>query len=299
MSALDAKDVIVHNEDKKVKNGDLLEAVRAYHDVWAIRYDTDYKQRAGLYHAVTLARLTQYLPIDPDVPVLDAGGGTGIWAEELLRQGFRHITLVDSSSGMLNIARRKLSAALANGTVNILQGDITCLEELPDGEFGCVLALGDVLSYCNFTEQALCEFFRVARRGATLIVSVESRLGRAEELLEIGDVEGAQSAIECGVALIGNPSWSRPFRARLFEPDEIQGLLVQAGFEIVSVVGKAIVRTSISIDEIDSPRYRWLIDFELANGDNPSLIRRARWIEVVARKSLDYIPSEINKDGSK
>ncbi len=268
-----------------MNNNDSSGDARAYHNVWANRYDKDYAQRAGLYHAVTEARLTKYLRLPPDVAVLDAGGGTGIWTEVLLRHGFHNITLLDNLPGMLNIARHKLSADLTMGSVEIILGDVTSLGIFPNDSFGCVLALGDVLSYCYFTENALRELARVARPGAIVIASVESRLGRAEEFLEVCEIEGARAAIEDGIASIGNPSWSTPFRARLFEADEIRKLFIDSGFEVVSLFGKTILQTSIPIDEINQPQYKWLIDFELTKGSDPTLIRRARWLEIVAQKT--------------
>ena len=49
--------------------------------------------------------------------ILDAGCGTGTPAKRLLDFGFQHLTLMDASSGMLEVARDKLDKEIKDGKV--------------------------------------------------------------------------------------------------------------------------------------------------------------------------------------
>ena len=64
---------------------DNLKKMVARHDWEAETYDADYFKRLALYHKITLDNVKRFLPVNNDAPVLDAGGGTGIWSLELAR----------------------------------------------------------------------------------------------------------------------------------------------------------------------------------------------------------------------
>lgn len=259
-------------------------SVQAYHDLWARMYDSDYERKAGLYHAVTLARLRQFLSTPRPGSVLDVGGGTGIWSDVLLRLGCPRVTLLDASPGMLECARRRLCIAIKKGCVEVITGDVTHMDMIENDAFSLILAQGDVLSYCGSAEAGLQEIARVAKGGALVIVSVDGRIGRAQELLDVGDLEGARSAIHLGIAPMGNPSLSRQFSSRSFDPNELRQLVEGAGLQVVSLVGKCMLRVSVSVAQIATPAYSWLVDFELERGGDPLYLRRSRWLEVVACK---------------
>ncbi|XP_053406516.1 uncharacterized protein LOC123546167 [Mercenaria mercenaria] len=79
------------------------------------RYDD---QRAAVGSDVMAAMLQFYIGKKlQDLQILDAGCGTGNYAKSLIEHGARQISLLDSSPGMLEKAKDKLSDYIANGTV--------------------------------------------------------------------------------------------------------------------------------------------------------------------------------------
>ena len=76
------------------------------YDQWAEEYDADLESDFGWISpqrtSETLAR-----HLDKDESILDAGAGTGLVGECLHQMGYRNLTAMDLSTGMLEVARRK------------------------------------------------------------------------------------------------------------------------------------------------------------------------------------------------
>ena len=93
---------------KSLRNRKPQEELESEYNVWASDYDADLRvlgfsgPRAG---AETLAN---YMT-DREAKILDAGAGTGMVGKELARLGFKHITALDLSPGMLMEAEKNQS----------------------------------------------------------------------------------------------------------------------------------------------------------------------------------------------
>ena len=74
-----------------------------------------------------------------DVHVLDAGCGTGRYAESLLRIGVGRITLLDACTKMLDVAKERLHDAIKQNKIDAVVE--ARLPDLPfeDGTFDAVL----------------------------------------------------------------------------------------------------------------------------------------------------------------
>jgi ubiquinone/menaquinone biosynthesis C-methylase UbiE len=116
-----------------------MDKVAAHHDRWAETYDSDYFSGMSLYHRVTWDNIRRFLPDHPGALVLDAGGGTGIWAVEVARQGCR-VVLLDASEGMLEKARQKAAELRAS---NRTPRESPTLHSYGDGAPRCVSQLMD------------------------------------------------------------------------------------------------------------------------------------------------------------
>ena len=76
------------------------------YDEWAKEYDKDLSEVFGWIAPTTAsAYLAKY--VHPDSAVLDAGAGTGLVGLALAEHGFRDLTAMDLSEGMLREARDK------------------------------------------------------------------------------------------------------------------------------------------------------------------------------------------------
>lgn len=152
------------------------ETIRNYYNTYGEKEWARLKK--GLHGVVeyenTLYLLHHYLPSKGRV--LDAGGGPGRYAIELANRGYI-VTLIDISDEQLKIAKEKTQEAGVK-LESIQSMDICDLRQLPDASFDSVLCLGGALSYVREKASiAIAELARVAKPGATIVVSVMSLLG--------------------------------------------------------------------------------------------------------------------------
>ena len=74
--------------------------------------------------ALSLALIQRAVP-DRDAPIIDVGGGASTLADDLLRAGYRDVTVLDLASRALSAARSRIEAAgLPADRVRWLEGDV-------------------------------------------------------------------------------------------------------------------------------------------------------------------------------
>ncbi len=137
------------------------ELIRRY-DMWAGQYDGDL---GSLDDYIAPSELTKVAVqhLDRAAQVIDAGAGTGFVGAALKAEGFEHLTALDYSEGMLEVARGK-------GIYRALhQCDLSKETALP-------AAMADALVTCGTTTQvpptALREYVRLVRPGGMIIFAV-------------------------------------------------------------------------------------------------------------------------------
>ncbi|GAA5533673.1 class I SAM-dependent methyltransferase [Deinococcus aluminii] len=187
--------------------------------------------------ARTLELLGRVLPSDPAV-VLDVGGGTGVYARELLNAGYT-VHLLDAMPG--HVARVQADPTLA-GLASVTLGDARTLP-FADARADAVLLMGPLYHLTGLSDRlaALTEARRVLRSGGVLVVTAIPR-----------------SAAICGDFTRGLPAeaYFRPIReaaytwgeylnpdhragyfttAYFHHPDELEAELAAAGFGDVTL----------------------------------------------------------------
>ena len=112
----------------------------------------------------------------PDLVLLDAGCGTGSYAEAILGQVAR-VEAIDANSGMLEVAARKLAAHAAADRITFTQGSVEQLR-FDDDEFDAVMVnqmlhhLGDGPAQgWQRHKRVISEIARVLRPGGTLVLN--------------------------------------------------------------------------------------------------------------------------------
>lgn len=132
------------------------------YDLWAAQYDGDL---GSLEHYIAPAKLAEVAAehLDLAARVIDAGAGTGLVGEALTAKGFAHLTALDFSAGMLEVARGK--------------GVYQALHECDlSRETALSADMADALVTCGTTTQvpssSLREYVRLVRPGGKIIFAV-------------------------------------------------------------------------------------------------------------------------------
>lgn len=116
--------------------------------------------------------LTSEVP--PGGRILDAGGGVGRFAAELLGRGYQ-VVLLDASEKALTCALRHFLEQGFEG-YTLRQGDVRDLSGFPDHSFDAVFGM-ELLCYTAEPERALQEMVRVLSPGGCMFLSVEGKYG--------------------------------------------------------------------------------------------------------------------------
>jgi cytosine/adenosine deaminase-related metal-dependent hydrolase/SAM-dependent methyltransferase len=129
-------------------------------DSWADVYDAQPNPLLSLEQRLLGPLLGEVRGLD----VLDAGCGTGRWLEHLAARSPRSLLGVDTSSAMLKVAAGKL-----NNLCDLRLGSCSALP-VPDASADMVMC-SFVVSYLDDLDSLACEIDRVARPGATIVLS--------------------------------------------------------------------------------------------------------------------------------
>ena len=136
------------------------------YDQWAEEYDADLESDFGwLSPQRTADTLAKY--VARDAAILDAGAGTGLVGQCLHNLGYRNLTAMDLSQGMLEVARQK----------NIYQG----LDQMTMGEtlgyatdrFDASVVVG-VFTQGHAPASSLDELVRVTKPGGHIVFSLRT-----------------------------------------------------------------------------------------------------------------------------
>jgi len=261
-----------------------LEKVADHHDWWSETYDADYFQHFRLYHEVTLDNMRRFLPKTKDKPVLDAGGGTGIWSVELAQMGYR-VVLTDISRGMLKQAEKKMAELRLHDQVETMVSNICHMPEFEDGQFAMVVCEGDPLSYCGNHRAAVKELVRVLAPGGILIVSVDNRVSAMGWLREKSDPDAVQRLLETGEVVMPQNREGSFYVIHAFTPDELGSLWESNGLSVERIIGKlAIANRLACFRSEDEEIQQWLLALELKYNDNPAFYHCSGHLEIVGRK---------------
>ncbi|HHF08902.1 MAG TPA: class I SAM-dependent methyltransferase, partial [Kosmotoga arenicorallina] len=128
-----------------------------YYDEIASRYDYMYEEPYWVLYHMLLEKLVSDQNIKGKI--LDLGTGTGRWAIKLAEEG-ADIVAVDPSEKMLSVA--KMKARLNDVKIEFINAKGEALP-FENATFDSVLAMGDVISYCESPQELLSEINRVLK----------------------------------------------------------------------------------------------------------------------------------------
>ena len=151
-----------------------MEAVEKHYDERSGKYEAARKNLAlRICDAITWKYLEPLVPSDPSSLVLDAGGGTGVWAIPMAKKGCR-VVLLDISEKMLKIARERVVMEGLQDRVEIRKADMRKLD-YPDETFDFILC-EHALFLFEQPNQVVAELARALKREALIMLSAQNRL---------------------------------------------------------------------------------------------------------------------------
>jgi len=231
--------------------------------------------------------------------VLDAGGGPGRYTLELARLGY-DVVLLDLTPELLDIARYQIKkAGVADRVKQVLQGSIDDLSMFKDDTFDAVICLG-ALSHVvekENRERAIDELVRVAKKNATIFVSVIGRLailvcalvhwpadmeidGLYRKLYDTGDYHGGPGMYARG----------RNFApCHLYLSEELESSFKKKGVKVLEMVGlqglatRHEKETNRLFKKYPKAWKNWW-ELHLATCTRPSMVDNSQHFMIICRK---------------
>ncbi|HEX3156619.1 MAG TPA: methyltransferase domain-containing protein [Candidatus Angelobacter sp.] len=231
---------------------------------------------------LALTNLQEFLPAcQPDnlLPALDIGCGTGATAVRLARLGF-HVTLLDSSQAMLDIAQRAANDAGVSDHITAKYGDIIRLTSLFNtGSFDVILC-HNVLEYVEDPAAVMRGVAPLLRDSSGILsVLVRSQAGEVlKAAIQSGDLAGAKDAL--------TSEWTQESlyggKVRLFTLDNMRDILKAASFRIIAERGVRIIADYLPSKVSRVEEYGRILELERKLGKRAEFTAAARYIHLLA-----------------
>jgi S-adenosylmethionine-dependent methyltransferase len=211
---------------------------------------------------------------------LDLGCGTGATAVRLARLGI-HMTLLDSSSAMLDIAKRAAREAGLDGRIVLNHGDAAQVANLFPAESFDVVLCHNILEYVDDPVAVLRGAARAMRdSSAMLSVIVRNQAGEVlKAAIQAGDLAAAEQNL---TALWGRESLYAG-KVRLFTAESLQTMLMEASLAVTAKRGLRVVSDYLPPRVSLSAEYDRIFELELKLGRRPEFAAVARYTQCLAR----------------
>lgn len=261
------------------------------------RPDTDFRNDAGKYAVylktpegrlrldLAFANLQEFLPVQEghnSMCALDLGSGTGATAVRLAHLRF-HVTMLDSSRAMLDLAKRAASEAGVGDQVTPKQGEVTELASLFSAGAFDVILCHNLLEYVDDPGAVLRGVARLMR-GPAAILSVVVRHQAGEVLktaIQTGDLAAAERALSAEWA--EEPLYRG--KVRLFTLDSLEAMSKEASLTMIARRGVRTVADYLPPQISRSAEYERIFALERRLGARPEFVAFARYLHCLARQT--------------
>jgi SAM-dependent methyltransferase len=232
---------------------------------------------------LAFANLQDFLPLQakPSLAALDLGCGTGVVAVRLARLGI-HVTLLDSSPAMLDIATRAVREAGVTDKVVLQHGDAAQLANLFHTRSFDVILCHNILEYCDDPGAVLRGAAR-ALRDSSAILSVLVR-NRAGEVFKAAIQGGDLAAAENGLTAEWGQESLYGGRVRLFTSDSLRAMLTEALLAAIAERGVRVLADYLPPRVSRSADYERIFELERKLGSRPEYATVSRYIQCLARR---------------
>jgi S-adenosylmethionine-dependent methyltransferase len=214
---------------------------------------------------------------------LDLGCGTGATAVRLARLGI-HMTLLDSSSAMLDIAKRAAREAGVDGRIALNHADAAQVANLfPAGSFDVVLC-HNILEYVDDPNSVFSAAAKVLQNNSTGILSILVR-NWAGEVFKAGVKAGDLGAAERNLTTMWGHESLFGDRVRLFTLDSLQVMTNGASLAVAAERGVRVISDYLPPQISRREEYERIFELERKLGSRPEFAAVARYIQIIARHS--------------
>ena len=234
---------------------------------------------------LAFANLQEFLPLPhakPSLRALDLGCGTGVTGVRLARLGI-HVTLLDSSPAMLDVAKRAAREAGVTEKVALKHGDAAQVADLfHAGSFDVILC-HNILEYVDDPGVVLRGAAR-ALRDSSAILSVLVR-NQAGEVLKAAIQAGDLAAAEHNLTAEWGQESLCGSRVRLFTPDSLQAILKAASLAVTAGRGVRVIADYLPPRVSRSAEYDRILGLERKLGSRPEFAAVARYTHCLAHRA--------------
>jgi hypothetical protein len=194
-----------------------------------------------------------------------------------------HVTLLDSSSTMLDLANRAAREAGAATRIELKQGEAAQVANLfCPGSFDVIL-LHTVLEFVEDPSAVLRATAQVmAGSPAILSVLVRNQAGEVlKAAIQTGDLAAAEHALtaECGRESLFGSS------VRLFTADSLQAMLKTASLRVAAVRGVRVISDYLPPSVSRIAAYEAILKLERKLGCRPEFAAVARYTHYLTRRA--------------
>lgn len=212
---------------------------------------------------------------------LDIGSGTGAMAVRLARLGV-HVTLLDSSPQMLDLANRAARQAGVGAEIALQEGDACQAANLFSGEFFDLILCHNVLEFVDDPGSVLRSASQVMRDSSRLSILVRTQAGEVwKAAIQAGDLAAADRNLsaEWGCeSLFGG-------KVRLFTPESLNDMLRQASLMATVTRGVRIISDYLPQAISLEAEYERIFELERSLGSRPEFAAVARYGQFLVRRS--------------
>ncbi len=159
---------------KKISDNEILDRVytatnhqelMSAYGQWAGQYENDTVGSFGYAAHISTARALADVVDDKTSLILDAGCGTGLVGEQLIKHGYTNIEALDYSAEMLKEAEVK------NIYSRHMQADLSKPLDIPSNTYDAIVCSG-TFTYGHVTPDGFDELVRITKPGGTICFTV-------------------------------------------------------------------------------------------------------------------------------
>jgi len=232
---------------------------------------------------LAFANLQEFLPrATQSLHGLDLGCGTGAIAVRLAQVGL-HVTLLDASQPMLDLAKRAAGEAGVMERIALKQGDAAHSASLFDAASFDLILCHNILEYVDDPGAVLRGAARTLRDSSG-ILSVLVR-NQAGEVLKAAIQEGDLAASEHNLTADWGHESLYGGRVRLFTAESLQAMLAGAGFAVTAQRGVRILSDYLPPRVSRTAEYERIFSLESKLGRRPEFAAVARYTQFVAHRA--------------